>query len=226
MDTPGRCGVWSIQPYTRSTSPIKYWAREDRWVAVIEHQEATAVLGLIQAPKLRAKRHFPRSVGGASVQMDSDHRRLADLSRLDHLFGADVRSIEDEILIDPEDHACALRRFDHLLGLCHSAGHRLLDRDMLACLTGCEGHLGVQMVGDQKLYQVHLGIGEDAFQVAVDFFDTPGPCLLLGPFSFCIADGGDPGIHSPTITHLVQIGDTATTDDGDSNRVHQTFPSK
>ncbi len=189
-------------------------------VAVVKDQRPAAAALLVEAPHPGTERHFPASGALACADVQADHLRLADFAGLDHLPGAHVRRVEDEILVDTQHDAGLLRGGDHAVGLGYGEGHGLLHRDVLASLAGGDGHRCVQVMRDEQLHQVNGGIGQELAIVGVDFAHAPGFSLVPGAALVGIAHSHDTGVLAPTIAQLVQVRDTAAADNSDANRGH------
>jgi len=168
-------------------------------VAVVEDEGTAAAALLVEAPHPGLERHLPGRVLGAGVDVHADHLRLADLARLDHLPGAHVGRVEDEVLVHAQHDVCALRRPDHAIGLGHGERHWLLDRDVLARFARGDRHLRVQVMGDQEFHQVNLGIGQEPPVIGVHLVHAPGFGLLAGVLAPGVTHGDDAGVIPPAI---------------------------
>ena len=191
---------------------------------MVKDEGATAAFGLIDAPQPGPQRHPPFGVALASTDVEADHLRLADLTGLDHLLGQDMGRIKDKILVHAQHNASPLGCPDHSVCLGHTESHRLLYRYVLARLASSDRHFGVEMVGDQELDQIHLGIGKHPLVFGIDSIHAPGFGFLLGAPFPGITHRDDAGILAVTIAELMQIGDASTADDGSSDRQHPRHP--
>ena len=190
--------------------------QREEMVAVVEDQRAAAALRLVEAPEPRAERHLPRRLALARAHVHADHLRLADLAGVDHLFGADVRGVEDEVLVDAQHDLRLRRRRDHPVGLRHAERHRLLHGDVLAGLARRHRHVSVQVMRHQQLDQVDVAVGQELVEVGVDLRRAPRLGALLGQLPVRVTHGDDAGVISAAVAHFMEVGDAPTADDGNA----------
>jgi hypothetical protein len=74
----------------------------------------------------------------------------------------------------------------------------------------------MEVVGDEKLYQIDTRIGQKLRIVNVDLFYAPSFGPVMGALPVGVAHGEDAGIFSPAITQGVQVRDPATAHQGDT----------
>jgi hypothetical protein len=144
----------------------------------------------------------------------------SDLAGIDHGAGTHSRGIVYEGFVHTQGHTGFPGGRDHLIGLGSGERHGLLHGDVLANLAGLDSHWTMQMKGGKQLHQVNFFIFQYLLIIRINLFQAP----LFGFFPCCrsiaVTDRHNPRIFAPLVAHLMQPGNAAAADNGDTNRVH------
>ena len=122
------------------------------------------------------------------------------------------------------DHELDVRGFagvDHLLTFGGADGHWFFAEDVLACLGGADGVLGVHAVGKGDVDGVDGGVGGDAVEVFVAVDGLAGDAVLggdtLGFVAMAADEAGDSGVLGVFCAFEEVSGDAAEADDAIAN---------
>ncbi len=125
--------------------------------AVVEHQDATTVLHLLELPVVAAHRHIPTAAAAP------DHLHVVsadgtDLARLDGCLQLPQRFVEEVVLHHPQHPIVRLRGVDHPLRLGEVVAHGLLQVDVPAVAEQFDHAVDVQRNRQQGFDRVDLYI--------------------------------------------------------------------